>query len=140
MAIYLIQGFSFHKRLQGTERFTQVGGSVPTIAHEAVTRLMFSGVIFGERRSTTNLSGYLQDRFGNSRLMYVNMNWIRGTLNSIDFVKKYDHRSDVIHYEMTFNGYFLAGKYKGGAVGEGFVNCYITNASGSLFFPPPLEV
>ena len=138
-AIYLIQGFSFHKRLLEAERFSGARRSVSAVVEEVVSKLMFSGVIFVDARSLTNASGNMQDRFGSSRLMFVEMNWRFGKPNCVTFVKRYEHRSDIIHYELTYDGSMWVGEYEGKAVGAGYVKCYITDVSANLFFPPSME-
>lgn len=136
-ADYLIQGFFFqNQQFLGVEHFSEAEGGARAVIQKAVMRSMFSGIIFPKPDSMTGFSGLMQDHFGNSNLMHVIMDI---DLKIVKFVKQYEHRPDVINYELTYDGKLWVGKYEGDAVGTGPVKCCITEVPESLFLPPPLE-
>lgn len=125
----LIQGLFFQERLSlGIAHRSEVeGGTIATILNRTGW-YMFSGFIFSEKNE---LAGEIGDCFGKSTLSNVFL-----SSEKLEFVKKYDHRPNLIKYDFRREGGLWIGNYKGeGTVGEGVAKCIVTEVSRDFFLP-----
>ena len=132
MPVYLIQGFFFqHQEWLGLGMSSE-GEGVITVIKSGLCRFMYSGVIYpDERNALGGFAGQMSDHFGDSQLSNVAV-----LPEEVRFVKKYDHRDDLIDYKFTKQNGLWVGGYSRSAVGQGGAKCVITEVSEDLFRLP----
>lgn len=130
--LFLIQGLFFaNDYIMGISHDPEIGERA-TI-NQAMFRTMFAGVIrFSE--DYPGGEGALLDHYGTSILSEVEL-----TDDKLSFKKRYDHRRDIILYELNKSGDCWAGSYSGNAVGTGAVKCQLLPIGEDFFMPTGLE-
>ena len=126
---YLIQGFFFKKQKQlniGMEDYDEWPNA---IIKGGTYQSMFSGVIFCDYRGI--LVGQMIDSSGKSKLLQI-----RILPEKLEFFKKYEHRTSLIHYEFRRQNGIWVGRYSGLKVGEGSAKCVTNEVSENFFWPP----
>lgn len=130
--LFLIQGLFFaNDYIMGISSDPEIGERA-TI-NQAMFRTMFAGVIrFSE--DYPDGEGALFDHYGSSILFEVEL-----ADDKLKFKKRYDHRRDVIFYELEKNGDYWAGSYSGRVVATGAVKCQLLSVGEDFFMPTGLE-
>lgn len=130
--LFLIQGLFFTRDYAlSVKHDPEIGERVAM--DQAVFRTMFSGVIKFIEESA-KYEGALTDHYGSSILFDIEL-----SEDKFIFKKRYEHRRDVILYQLEKDGDVWIGSYGGPAVGAGAVRCQLIPVDEDYFMPTGLE-
>ncbi|MFA5358529.1 MAG: hypothetical protein WC310_01750 [Patescibacteria group bacterium] len=132
MPVYLIQGFFFQDQERlGLAMSSEAKGAV-AVVNSGLCRFMYAGVIYPAENETANeYVGQMFDHFGDAALSDIKL-----SADQLEFVKKYNHRNDLIDYIFLKRNGIWVGSYSGSVVGQGSAKCVITEVPQDFFQPP----